>query len=345
MDRRTALQSVALTTMAALLPFREAALSAEPSRVFTPLAGPRSRVLYLNDLGGDLDGLYATVHMILSRSVDLRGIVGTSRGRPGEGADRAAALANEILQLMGRAGGIKVHVGAADKLGAAGVPAHAPGVQAIIDEALRTDTDLPLYVTVGGGLTEVASAVIAEPRIAGRFTLIWIGGDAWPDGGTGETNFNIDPLAAQYLFNETTVPIWQVPRAAYGTSAVSATELQAYVAPHGAIGAWLYRKVVDAPLRFAKVMNMGETWSLGDNPLVLLVALGDWGPSALHPFRYEHTSSSLFDEVTAPRLNPDGTFTPRSEGRKIRIYRTIDTRLMLGDFFAKLRVNFPAEAG
>ena len=63
-------------------------------------------------------------------------------------------------------------------------------------------------------------------------------------------------------------------------------------------------------------------------------------PPFVRSFRFERTGSSLFDEVVAPRLNRDGTFVARSEGRKIRVYRSVDTRLMLNDFFAKMRVNF-----
>lgn len=339
MDRRSALRFAGATAALGGLPISQALAQA-----FSPLAGPRSRVVYVNDLSGDLDGFFATVHMLLSRSVDLRSIVGTGTGRPGETAEKSASLADEILGLMGMAGRVKVHAGAAGKMTAAKTAMPSPGAKAIVEEAMRTDSDLPLFVAVGGGLTEVASALLVEPRIADRFTLVWIGGDAYPHGGTGETNFNIDPLAAQYVYNETALRIWQVPRAAYATTTVSATELQAFVAPHGAIGKWLYDKVVDAPNRFRKVLNMGETWSLGDNPLVSLAALADWSPSGLRPFRYEKTGSSLHDEVVAPRLNPDGTFTARAEGRKIRIYRTIDSRLMLNDFFAKMRMNFPGTA-
>lgn len=217
----------------------------------------------------------------------------------------------------------------------------SPGTKAIIDEAMRTDSSLPLYVAVGGGLTEVASALILEPRIAGRFTLVWIGGDALPGGGTGETNFNIDPLAAQYLFNESSVPIWQIPRAVYATCVVSATELQAFVAPYGEIGEWLQDKLFAATRKYGNRLNTGETWTLGDNPMVVLAALTDWAPSTFRsPLRFERTGSSLFDEVVAPHLNVDGTFTSRSEGRHIRIYKNVDTRLMLNDFFAKMKVNF-----
>lgn len=94
---------------------------------------------------------------------------------------------------MGMAGRVKVYPGATGKLGAPRAPVRSPGAQAIIDEAMRTDTKLPLFVAIGGGLTEVASALMLEPRIADRFTLVWIGGDAYPAGGTGETNFDIDP--------------------------------------------------------------------------------------------------------------------------------------------------------
>lgn len=338
MDRRTALCMGGVA--AALAAFPVPSLCAP----FMPLTGPRSRVLYVNDLSGDLDGFFATVHMILSRSVDLRGVIGTGTGREGETADRSAALAEEMLRLMEMGDRFRVHVGASAKMRGRAAAMQSPGVQAIIDEAMRTDSDLPLSVAVGGGLTEVASALLLEPKIAGRFTLVWIGGDAYPTGGTGETNFNIDPLAAQFIFNDTAVPIWQIPRSVYATTVISATELQAFVAPYGAIGKWLYNHVVDAPNRFKRALNMGETWTLGDNPLVSLTALADWGPSSYRPFRYERTGSSLYDEVFAPRLNPDGTFTTQTHGRKIRIYKSIDSRLMFNDFFAKMRINFAADA-
>jgi hypothetical protein len=112
------------------------------------------------------------------------------------------------------------------------------------------------------------------------------------------------------------------------------------VAPYGAIGAWLYARLMEAAQKYAHLWSTGETWTLGDSPLVVLTALQDWTPNGLRPpIRYEHTGSSLFDEVVAPRLGSSGAYEPRGEGRKIRVYRTIDTRMMFNDFFAKLRLN------
>ncbi len=307
---------------------------------FAPALGARSRVLFINDLCGDPDGLFAAVHAILSPSINLRGIIGTATASPTESAQASAALASEMLQLTGHAGRVPVYQGSAKRLVAPANAERSAGAEAIINEAMRDDTKLPLYVCVGGGLTEVASALMIEPAIASKFTLIWIGGDPYPAGGN-EYNFAIDPVAAQHVFNESQVPIWQISSAVYATCTVSDTEIQAYVAPHGRIGAWLYNKLVEQSAKMGQIkFNIGETYTLGDSPLVLLTALTDWIPSMIPPpFRFDRTGSSAYDEITAPRLLPGGAYEPRREGRKIRVYRNVDTRLMFGDFFAKLRVN------
>lgn len=94
--------------------------------------------------------------------------------------------------------------------------------------------------------------------------------------------------------------------------------------------------------RFGIGFNSGETWTLGDSPLVALTALHDWNPVVTaEGLEYTKTGSSEFDEVVVPFLNPDGTFTPRTTGKAIRVYKTIDTRMLFGDFFAKMRTNFP----
>ena len=339
--RRQFLNSAAKA--AALATFVSATSSAS-AKPFTPAAGPRARVMIVNDLCGDLDGLFATVHALLSPSTQVCGIIGTSPGvGRGNGKD-SAVVADEILKVMGLTSSIKVYEGAATRLTAVTAPDRSPGVQAIIDEAMRTDTKLPLYITVGGGLTEVASALLIEPRIADKFTLVWIGGGPYPAGGKSEYNFNIDRIAAQYVFNDTSVALWQIPSSAYAQCQVSDTELQAFVAPYGTIGQWLYGKVVEAGGKLAKdySVNTGETWVLGDSPLVLLTALTSWVPSGFGRVRlYEHTSSQ-FDEPFAPRLKPDGSYEARDAGRRIRVFTRLDTRLMLGDLFVKLRMNYGA---
>lgn len=352
-NRRTFLEAAAIAVPLSALSLgtigAKSALAAELARPFAPPAGPRARVVYCNDLSGDIDGLFATVHFLLSSSIDLRAIIGTGPNAydpAGENSASAARIAGEILALMGRSGTVPIFKGLDANFSASRRPEHAPSVQAIIDEAMREDTRLPLYVAVGGGLTEVAMALKIEPRIADRFTLVWIGGGRpHPEGVRYEPNFSIDPGAAQYIFNDMQVPIWHVPSEVYQTCIVSSAELQAYVAPCGDIGAWLYGKVMSTAEKYKPAFNPGSTWTLGDNPLVLLIELQDWVPSAgaggHGPFTYGRTGSSQFVIEPAPRLNAEGNAIPRQSGRLIRRYVSVDNRLMMGDLFAKLRTHYP----
>jgi purine nucleosidase len=124
-------------------------------------------------------------------------------------------------------------------------------------------------------------------------------------------------------------------------SQVSNTEIQDYVAPYGAIGAWLYERIVEGIPGVERYgLNAGESWTLGDSPLVLLSALTSWVPSGRsRPTRYERTSSP-YKEMFVPHLRDDGAYEPRGEGRRMRVYDSVDTRLMFNDFFAKLRMNY-----
>src|SRR4051794_35620765 len=141
------------------------------------MAGPRFRVVSDNDYSGDPDGLYQLVHLLLSPSVDVRGVIG-SHLAPGDEhdpsdhtADNALREARKVLELLGRD---DVEAVAGSNRGLGDTPSR--GAELIVREAMRDDTEAPLYVTLGAGLTELASAYRLEPAIAGRLTAVWIGG-------------------------------------------------------------------------------------------------------------------------------------------------------------------------
>ncbi|MGY0063990.1 nucleoside hydrolase [Streptomyces sp. LZ34] len=305
---------------------------------FVPPAGPRSRTIISNDFGADPDGLFALVHHVLSPSTEVRQVIGAHALLPTDPFDKAEHQAQhayenavKVLRLMGRKD-VKACAGSNDKLKDAKTPIVTAGAEAIVAEAMRTDTKLPLYITAGGTLTDVASAYLMEPKIADKATLVWIGGASYPDGGK-EYNFSTDPIAAQVLFNDSTIPIWQIPSDVYGMCMVSDFELQRYVAPAGAIGRWLWEYQLAFYERMSKTLNFGEVYQLGDSPLVLLTALTS-------PWEATATYTSPYTTRYAPTLNADGTYTARSSGRKIRVYTGVDTRLMFGDFFAKLELLY-----
>jgi hypothetical protein len=318
------------------------AAAADTSARFRPPGGPRYRVVSDNDYSGDPDGLYQLVHHLLSPSVDVRAVIG-SHLAPGDPFDPSTQQATnayrrvlEVLRLMGLTGRIQAYPGANAGLVDAHTAQRSAGAQAIVREAMRTDSSLPLFATFGAGLTELASAYLIEPRIADRLTAVWIGGPEYPDLGTPppgasgiEYNLNIDVTAAQVVFNDSTIPLWQVPRNVYRQCLVSMTELLTRVRPAGPLGAYLYQHVFDIfELAAGAGLNLGETYILGDSPLVLLTAL----QSSFQP----DPSSSRYVTRFTPRINDDGTYTERTGGRRIRIYTNLDVRLMFADLFVKL---------
>lgn len=305
------------------------------------------RVIVDNDFSGDPDGLFQLTHLLLSPSVEIRAIVG-SHLSVGDGfdnsrtqADNAAKKARELMQLMAVKESIPVLAGSNTAMLNDSTPVKSEAVNFIIKEATRSDTKQPLYILCGAGLTEVASAVLTNPQIASRFTLVWIGGPEYPDlalpppnYSATEYNLNIDKSAAQVIFNRSSVPIWQVPRNAYRQALLPYSQLLANVKPRGKVGKYLCdvtEGLMSKIQRFG--LNIGETYILGDSPLVLLTALQS-------SFEAD-PSSSEYAVKQAPRINQQGAYEFNPAGRMIRVYTRLDVNLMFADFFAKLQLANP----
>jgi inosine-uridine nucleoside N-ribohydrolase len=125
-----------------------------------------------------------------------------------------------------------------------------PASAHIVAEAMREDTRQPLFYVAGASLTELAAAHKLEPRIGKRLKLVWIGGmehdDLWPGRPVRhdpEYNMTIDAAAARYIFNDSDIEIWQVPRDAYRQMLISHAELEQGLAPAGKLGAYLLERI------------------------------------------------------------------------------------------------------
>ncbi|GAB3662214.1 nucleoside hydrolase [Glycomyces tarimensis] len=307
-----------------------------------PPAPPGVRVIVDNDFAGDPDDLFQLAHHLLSPSVEIRAVIG-SHLRPGDAfhpgpgsAASAVAKVEELLGCMGTTPDGIVVAGAEEALEDRSTPRPSAATEAILAEARRGDPR-PLYVACGGGLTDIASAYLMDPSIAERLTVVWIGGPEYPDlappppGANGpEYNLSIDPVAAQVVFNDSALPLWQVPRNAYRQCLVADIELRDRVAAAGRLGSHLYRALrqVDATVRSAR-LGYPATYALGDSPLVLLTAQ----QSYFEP----DPSSSEYLLRPAPVFDGHGGLSEHPDGRMIRVYTRLDNRLMFEDLFLKLR--------
>jgi purine nucleosidase len=307
---------------------------------------PHARIISDNDYSGDPDGLAQLAQHLLSPSVSISGVIGTRLNMLSGGADfdytplvaSAVALAQETAALCGRSE-VPVYAGAVHGLLDHHTPIESPGAQFIVAEAMRDDTDLPLFVCCGAGLTEIASAYLMEPRIAERLTLVWIGGHEYndadpigPGAGDLEYNLSIDLIAGQVIFNQSRMPIWQVPRNVYRQCLTSRSELIVRLGDNGALGDYLLQKIGLISERFAGMgIPLGEAYVLGDSPLALLTVL----PTMME----SDVSSSEWVDRPCPRILNSGLYELNPDGQPIRTFERIDNRTMLEDFFAKVTLR------
>lgn len=295
----------------------------------------RMRVIVDNDFGGDPDGLFQLVHQVLSPSAEIRAIVGSHHyedffGNLGSAAF-ACQSARDLLRVM-RCDSVPVYAGAEGKFADVNTPLPSEGARVIIAEAMRDDPR-PLYVLCGAGLTNIASAYIMDPRIAERISaVVWIGGMEYADlcrnqlQKQREYNQGIDPVASQVVFNHSTLNLWQIPRDTYRQALYGYTELWRRIGSAGKTGAYLMNRLA---IPFERMHGgLGETYILGDSPLVLVTALQS-------PWEADPSSCEYVIRKT-PFLNDTGSYVENPEGRPIRIFTKIDTRLMLEDFVSKI---------
>ena len=291
------------------------------------------RMIVHTDCANEADDQFALAHHLMTPKFLVQGVIGAHfhaaaqfRGLE-DTVGASVAEIHRILQLMELEEQYPVFAGAELPLEDEHTPRPSAGAEFLIREALRDDPH-PLFVACQGGLTDIASAILTEPSICGRMTVIWIGGGPYPKGGF-EFNLKMD-IAAANVVMRSSVPLWQVPQNVYKQMSVSLAELQANVYPCGKIGEYLFTQMAAFNDRTGDIPHWphGEIWGLGDSPTVgVLLAesekedLYDTVPG--HPFRYE-----------------DMTYVTEESCRPIRVYKDANVRLTLADFFAKLKINY-----
>ena len=131
------------------------------------------------------------------------------------------------------------------------------------------------------------------------------------------------------VFNDSDLPLWQVPRDVYRQALVSMRELHRQVAPLGRLGSMLVASLEDVRnLLRENGFDPGASYILGDSPLVLLTAL----QSGFEP----DACSSESVRRPRPHLGPDGRFDFTGAGAPVRAFTRLDVRLMLADLLALL---------
>lgn len=211
----------------------------------------KARIVIDTDTYNEIDDQFAVVWALLSpESVDVEAMYAAPffnhrSTSPGEGMEKSY---DEILQLLVRMEGAPqppVFKGAQDILHDFEQPQTSAAVDDLIERAMASSVDDPLYVVAIGAITNIASAILIEPRIIEKIVVVWLGGNAlhWPH--SREFNLQGDVKAAQLVF-DCGVPLVQLPCAGVVSELhTTVPELALHVKGKGAIGDFLFERYAE----------------------------------------------------------------------------------------------------
>lgn len=236
---------------------------------------------------------------------------------PADGMEKSYQEILRLLELLGKPADGRVFRGSTTYLPDWDHPVESPAALDLIERAMRCSPENePLVVVAIGAITNVASAILLEPRIIERVVVVWLGGHAffWPD--TREFNLMQDVSAARVIF-DSGVPLVQLPcMGVVSHLHTTVAELERYVQGHSRIGDYLtdiVRSYQGNPFAWSKVI-----WDIAS--IAYLINAG-WTPSAL---------------VHSPIVTDDLTWSFDPRRHFIRSVYSIDRDGIFRDLFTRL---------
>lgn len=205
---------------------------------------------------------------------------------PGVGMERSY---QEILTLFEKAGEDpqgKVFRGSDRFLSSVDQPVDSPAARHLIERAMASTPDNPLYVLAIGALTNVASAMLLEPAIIEKMVVVWTA--SYPSvtkRTTHSLNLEQDMISSQLLF-DCGVPLVYLPGYHVGAQLrISQPDMERWVKGRGPLGEYLYGLYMNNPLHGHRQPEefLGRTWIMWDLINVAWLLDPNWVPSDLMP--------------------------------------------------------------
>ena len=205
---------------------------------------------------------------------------------PGVGMARSHAEALRILALLPGCAGIPVLRGSAGYLASADRPHDSEAARHLVACAMAQSDDAPLVVLALGCVTNIASALLMEPRLVQRLVVVWTSG--WPSHAphvNASLNLEQDVHATRVLL-DSGVPLVYLPGFHVGAQLrLSLPEVERWVKGQGAIGDALHHLFTHNPLWELQGIDsfFAHSWVMWDLICVAWLLNADWVPSTVVP--------------------------------------------------------------
>lgn len=166
------------------------------------------------DAYNEIDDQYAIAYLLKSKEkLNAKAIYAAPFSRLGSGTpeDGMERSYNEILNLLSLLGeSVPTFKGAKEYLKDEKTPSISPAAIDLANRANEYSFENPLYVVAIGAITNVASAILLNPKMIDNTVIIWLGGHAYHYEDSIEFNLKQDIAAARVVFSSG-VPLVQLP--------------------------------------------------------------------------------------------------------------------------------------
>lgn len=242
---------------------------------------------------------------------------------PKEGMERSYQEIGNILKLVGREELQSiVYRGSERFLPDEQTPVVSPAAELMAKLADSYTPEKPLYIIAIGAITNVASAILLNPRIKENCVVVWLGGHSVhiPKAGT-EFNMRQDIAAARVVF-DSGVPLVLLPcRGSVDRMSTTKHELAYWLKGKNALCDYLYEHTV----RTAESYAAGKPWSR-----VI------WDTAAIGWLLNEQERFMCHKLLPCPVPEYDQTYTCDPNRRLIRYVYWVNRDALFEDIFRKL---------
>lgn len=274
------------------------------------------------DTFNEVDDQFALAHLLLSvEQIDFEAVYAAPfhNSRSTGPADGMEKSYHEILRIYEFLAGVPhppVFRGSREFLSDSAIPPSSPAAADLVERAMAPNAEKLTVVAIAAA-TNLAAAILMEPRIAERIEVIWLGGNSphWPF--AREFNLRQDLTAARVLLDGPVSLKWLPCFPVTSHLVVTIAELESHLKPHGALGDYLTKSVrryrEQYPGSSKEIWDIGATaWAL--NP--------EWIRTIIAP---------------SPILNDNLTWTIDPNRRLIETALWPDRKAIFRDFFTKVQ--------
>ncbi|HIT00657.1 MAG TPA: nucleoside hydrolase [Candidatus Faecaligallichristensenella faecipullorum] len=286
------------------------------------LPGGKLNMVLDTDTYNEVDDQFALCYSLLSRerlnvqAVYAAPFFNDRSSGPEDGMEKSY---DEIVRLLGtmnlQSQGF-VFKGSRSYLPGEDTPVISPAAEDLVKKGMGMPEGELLYVTAIGAITNVASALLMEPRLVEKICVIWLGGHplTWPT--AREFNLMQDVKAARVILNSG-VPFILVPCMGVASHlTASIPELEAFLGGKNEMCdalVKLFSEYTDDPFGWAK-----EIW---DVSTIGLLVNPDWAPMTVEP---------------SPLLSEDCRWSRDASRHPIGVVQWLNRNAIFRDMYKKL---------